>query len=146
MINVNYYFLLFNHTLYVFRRFDINLQTCMCSVYRDTLKKIIIPCLADRYTSVYIHWFYMCPRSSLIFKYYKLYNKIKVDLTFLKANSLHDRPNDRTWNFFHIIGDVLYISTIDACTLNSTQNQDRINTMFPNRQIKKWKQLKTKIS
>lgn len=48
MINVNYYFLLFNHTLYVFRRFDINLQTCMCSVYRDALKKIIIPCLADR--------------------------------------------------------------------------------------------------
>lgn len=55
MINVNYYFLLFNHTLYVFRRFDINLQTCMCSVYRDALKKRIIPCLADRYTSVYIH-------------------------------------------------------------------------------------------
>lgn len=110
------------------------------------IKKKIIPCLADRYTSVYIHWFYMCPRSSLIFKYYKLYNKIKVDLTFLKANSLHDSPNDRTWNFFHIIGDVLYISTIDACTLNSTQNHDRINIMFPNRQIKIWKQLKAKIS
>lgn len=39
MTNVNYYFLLYNHTLYVFRQFDINLQTCMCSVYRDALKK-----------------------------------------------------------------------------------------------------------
>lgn len=50
MTNVNYYFLLFNQTLYVFRQFDINLQTCMCSVYRDALKKKIIPCLAGRYT------------------------------------------------------------------------------------------------
>lgn len=131
MTNVNYYFLLFNQTLYVFRQFDINLQTCMCSVYRDALKKNnnSMSSWSIYMSSVYIHWFYMCPRSSLIFKYYKLYKKIKVDLTFLKVNSLHDSPNDRTWNFFHIIGDVLYISTIDACTLNSTQNQDRINNI-----------------
>lgn len=39
MTNVNYYFLLFNHTLNIFRRFDINLQTYMSSVYRDALQK-----------------------------------------------------------------------------------------------------------
>lgn len=83
------------------------------------IKKKIILCLVDWYILVYIYWFYMCLWFFFIFKYYKLYNKIKVDLIFLKVNSLYDSFNDRIWNFFYIIGDVLYIFMIDVCILNS---------------------------
>lgn len=90
---------------------------CMCLVYCDVLKKKIILCLVDWYILVYIYWFYMWLWFFFIFKYYKLYNKIKVDLIFLKVNSLYDSFNDS--NFFYIIGDILYIFMIDVCILNS---------------------------